>query len=187
MNEPSRAPLPEDSFFEGESLCLCRWLLGMELCRRQGDGSVVRMPIIEVEAYDGYRDRASHAHRGRTPRNAAMFERGGRWYVYLCYGVHWLLNITAGPEGHPAAILLRGAGLIQGPGRLTKALGVDGSFDGKPVSPETGLWLEHQRAPVPMRSISRTARVGIDSAGPVWAKKPWRFVWKDAPGVKVKG
>lgn len=186
MSELSEGELPDPSFFEAPALPLCRRLLGMELCRRRAKGEVVRLPIIEVEAYDGFQDRASHAHRGRTARNAAMFDRGGRWYVYLCYGVHWLMNLTAGPEGHPAAILIRGAGSIQGPGRLTKALGVDGSFDGKPVTPETGLWLEQQGVVVSARSICKTPRVGIDSAGPVWAKKPWRFVWKDAPGVKVK-
>lgn len=186
MNENFKGePLSED-FFQGKTLSLCRSLLGMHLCRRNADESVTRLPITELEAYDGFRDKASHAHREKTPRNAGMFEAGGRWYVYLCYGVHWLLNITVGPSEHPAAILVRGAGSIQGPGRLTRQLGVDGKWDGKTISPEESLWIEASPEKIASREIIRTPRIGIDSAGPVWSQKPWRFVWKDAPFAKVK-
>lgn len=177
--------LPE-SFFTGNTLDLCRQLLGRDLCRRYENGDVTRHPVTEVEAYDGFQDKASHAHRGKTPRNSVMFERGGRWYVYLCYGVHWLLNITVGPEDHPAAILVRGAGEIQGPGRLTRHLGIDGSWQQQPIHPESGLWIESSGRKIQSASIVRTPRIGIDSAGPVWSRKPWRFVWKDAPSGKIK-
>lgn len=168
-------------FFLGSTRTLCRRLLGMNLCRRMPDGRVERWPITEVEAYDGFQDRASHAHRGATPRNRIMFDTGGRWYVYLCYGVHWLLNITAGPADYPAAILVRGAGAINGPGRLTRALQVDNALNELPVDPQSGLWIENGGTVVPRKSIRQTPRIGIDSAGPIWSQKPWRYLWVDAP------
>lgn len=168
--------------FSGKALQLCPQLLGMQLCRRFADGREVRHPIFEVEAYSGFTDRASHAHRGRTPRNAIMFGSGGFWYVYLCYGVHWMLNLVTGPPDYPEAILIRGAGTVQGPGRLTKLLQIDNHFDGAAVDREGGLWLEPGATEVRRRTILRTPRIGIDSAGSPWREKPWRFVWTDAPG-----
>ena len=64
--------------------------------------------ITEVEAYDGPRDKASHASRGLTPRNAPMFGEAGRFYIYFTYGMHWMLNIVTGKRGYPAAVLIRG-------------------------------------------------------------------------------
>lgn len=167
-------------------MTVCRDLLGMQLCRRETGGKVNRLLITEVEAYDGTEDKASHAHRGMTPRNRIMFGPGGYWYVYLCYGIHWLLNIVAGPEDHPAAILIRGAGTIQGPGRLTKALKIDRRFNGRPASVDSGLWIEPRIHPLKRASIIRSPRVGIDSAGYPWTEKPWRYLWMDAPDIKLK-
>ena len=82
--------------------------------------------ITEVEAYDGERDRTCHARFGRTPRSEVLYGAGGVWYVYLCYGVHEMLNLVVGPAGWPAAVLIRGVDGITGPGRLTRALGSTG-------------------------------------------------------------
>src|SRR5262245_34770213 len=96
------------SFYRRDTLEVARDLLGRVVCRRlrAADG-VLRGRLVEVEAYDGPNDRASHAHRGRTARNAAMFEAGGIAYVYRIYGVHHCLNVVTGERGYPAAVLIR--------------------------------------------------------------------------------
>ena len=104
-----------------------------------------------------------------------MFGPAGRWYVYLCYGMHWMLNIVTGAAGVPAAVLIRGAGAYEGPGRVTRGLGIDRSFDGLVAGKRAGLWLEASGRPVPRRVISRTPRIGVGYAG-IWAEKPLRFV-----------
>ena len=104
-----REKLLNEQFYIRDTLEVARDLLGRTLCRRLPDGSVLRGRLVEVEAYDGPRDRASHAFRGPTGRNAPMFEQGGIAYVYLVYGVHHCLNVVTGKKGYPAAILLRSA------------------------------------------------------------------------------
>ncbi|MBI5381511.1 MAG: DNA-3-methyladenine glycosylase [Opitutae bacterium] len=156
------------------TVAFARRLLGCALVRTLADGRQERHLIAETEAYNGWEDRASHASRGRTPRNAPMFAAGGIWYVYLCYGVHEMLNLVTGPEGFPAAVLIRGVTGITGPGRLTKALGIDRQLNGAPVAPASGLHLE-ESVTVPARWIQRTPRIGVDYAGPEWAGKLWRF------------
>ena len=86
-----------------------------------------------------------------------------------------MLNIVTGKEGVPAAVLIRGVGEHVGPGRLTKALGIDRSFDGQPATRRAGLWLEAGGIAVPRRQIVRTPRIGVGYAGK-WAEKPLRFV-----------
>jgi DNA-3-methyladenine glycosylase len=157
------------------TVVLARGLLGQVLVRTFPDGRQVRHVITEVEAYHGERDRASHASRGRTRRNAPMFGPGGVWYVYLCYGVHEMLNLVTGPRDFPAAILIRGVTGLAGPGRLTKALGIDRRLDGGPATPASGLHLEAASVRVPRRLVRAAPRIGVDYAGPVWSRKPWRF------------
>ena len=159
-----------------KTVVLARWLLGKVLVRaRRGRETAVL--ITEVEAYDGPRDRASHAHadRGRTPRNAVMFGPGGRWYVYLCYGVHEMLNLVTGPRDYPAAILIRGVADVTGPGRVTRALGIDRKLNATAAVRASGLWIEDRGVRVPRRLVQATRRIGVDYAGPVWAGKKWRF------------
>ncbi len=139
--------------------------------------------IIEVEAYDGPGDRASHSYRGRTARNAPMFGPAGCWYVYLCYGVHEMLNLVTGPAGYPAAILIRGTVLASGPGRLTKALQITRRLNNRPAAPRSGLWLEERGllvvrpgVKVLPRQIRRLPRVGVAYAGPIWSAKKYRFL-----------
>ncbi len=155
-------------------------LLNCALCIESKDRSVVKYAINEVEAYHGRDDRASHAHRGMTPRNAVMFGPQGYWYVYLCYGVHWLLNLVTGPEDYPSAVLIRGIEGFDGPGKLTKAMGIDKRFDRNCCDPKSGLWieplgLEHSNRQI---EIQRSARIGVSYAGEYWAGIPWRFYKK---------
>ena len=154
---------------------LARELLGKFLVRTRDGVAEARM-ITEVEAYDGERDRACHARAGRTARTATMYRAGGCWYVYLCYGVHEMLNLVTGPEDWPAAVLIRGVAGASGPGRVTRTLGIDRRLNGAAVAPASGLHIEDRGVRVPRKWVRATPRVGVAFAGPVWAAKPWRFV-----------
>jgi DNA-3-methyladenine glycosylase len=166
-------PLPR-SFFERSTLVVARELLGCRLCRVI-DHEVLAWPITETEAYDGPQDQACHAHKGRTLRTEVMFGPGGVWYVYLCYGVHWMLNVVTGGEGYPSAVLIRGAGAIHGPGRLTKALAINGKLNGTGSTLASGLWIEAGE-PLMDADVVRTPRIGVHYAGPDWAMRPYRFL-----------
>ena len=132
--------------------------------------------ITEVEAYDGERDLACHARVGRTKRTEVMYGAGGVWYVYLCYGVHEMLNLVVGPPDWPAAVLIRSVDGVTGPGRLTKALGINRTLTATAADPANTLWIEDRGVRVPRRRVKVTPRIGVDYAGPIWAAKPWRFV-----------
>jgi len=159
-------------------------LLGKFLLRRWPDGRVEARMITEVEAYDGERDLACHARVGRTRRTEVMYAQGGRWYVYLCYGVHEMLNLVVGPEGWPAAVLIRGVEGLEGPGKLTKGLGIGRELNAAGVEESCGLWIEDRGVRVARSAVVVTPRVGVDFAGPVWAEKKWRFLLlqKNRPG-----
>lgn len=128
--------------------------------------------ITEAEAYRGESDMACHASRGRTARTSVMYERGGLLYIYLVYGIHWMLNIVTGEEGDPQAVLIRGIEGAGGPGRLTKALQIDRSWNGIDITCSSKMRVE-DRGDVP--EISTSPRIGIDYAGEPWISKPWRY------------
>ncbi|MFM8634215.1 MAG: DNA-3-methyladenine glycosylase [Planctomycetia bacterium] len=161
-------------FFDRPAERVARELIGSSLAVRGADGRVTRHVVFETEAYLGGHDLACHGSKGMTKRNAVMFGPAGHWYVYLCYGIHWMLNVVTGAEGVPAAVLIRGAGDFVGPGRVTRGLGVDGAFNGRPAGKRTRLWLE-PGIEVPRRHIERTPRIGVGYAG-AWADKPLRYV-----------
>jgi len=170
----SHGPL-HNSFFERSALVVAQDILGKFLMR-SWRGRVIAKMITEVEAYDGFSDKASHAHRGITNRNKPMFGPAGYWYAYLTYGIHWLLNITTGPKGYPAAVLIRGVENVTGPGRVGTFFHVSGVLSGKSASKRTGLWIEDRGIIIRKKNIRRTARIGIDYAGPAWSKKQYRFL-----------
>lgn len=159
-----------------------RELLGKYLVRTSG-GRVDAHLITEVEAYDGENDLACHAARGRTPRTEVMYGDGGHWYVYLCYGMHEMLNLVVGPRDWPAAVLIRGLAGLAGPGRLTRALAIGRAMNGRPAEPATGLHLEDRGVVVPRRCVQASPRVGVAYAGVRWAAMPWRFTldWTALP------
>jgi DNA-3-methyladenine glycosylase len=157
-----------------DTIALARWLLGKSLVRTTQAGRLQYL-INEVEAYDGESDLACHASKGRTKRTEIMYQAGGIWYIYLCYGIHEMLNLVVGPENYPAAVLIRGAGALVGPGRLTKKMEIDRRLNGRTALPETGLHLEDVGIDVPPRYIKASPRVGVAYAGPLWAGKLWRF------------
>ncbi|MBI4623731.1 MAG: DNA-3-methyladenine glycosylase [Verrucomicrobia bacterium] len=162
-----------------KTVALARWLIGKHLVRRHAAGRLEARMITEVEAYDGERDLACHARAGRTRRTEVMYAPGGVWYVYLCYGVHEMLNLVVGPRGRPAAVLIRGVEGASGPGRVTKALGIGRALNGAAARRASGLWIEDRGVRVPRRLVQATPRIGVAYAGPIWAKKPWRFVLTD--------
>lgn len=167
-------------FFNRPTLVVAKDLLGKHLARQIGRKIISGM-ITEVEAYDGLRDKASHASRGITERNKVMFGPAGFWYVYFTYGMHWLLNIVTGPKGYPAAVLIRGvesAGRrIDGPARVTKFFKIGKNFNKRKAGKETGLWVAapKERSEARKWKVRSSVRVGVSYAGPVWSKRMYRF------------
>jgi DNA-3-methyladenine glycosylase len=148
-------------------------LLGQYLVRRAPDGSLSRHVITETEAYRGAEDLANHASKGRTPRTEVLFGEGGHVYMYLIYGMYWMMNVVCGPPGTPQAVLLRGVREADGPGKLTRLLGVDRSFYGEDLVHSDRIWIEESGA---TPGYSTAPRVGIDYAAEPWKSKPWRFL-----------
>ena len=179
--------LKAKSLHATRTVVLARSLVGKVLVRRHTGGAVTRHRITEVEAYDGEKDLACHASKGRTKRTEVMYRPGGVWYVYLCYGVHEMLNLVTGPADYPAAILIRGVEGIAGPGRLTKRLDIGRQLNGAAAARASGLWLEDDSFKLPHGALMISARIGVDHAGPVWARKPWRFYFEpaDLPGAEA--
>jgi DNA-3-methyladenine glycosylase len=191
---PSRRRLPR-SFFARDSRDLAPLLLDKLLVRGERVGR-----IVEVEAYAGALDPASHAYRGPTARNATMFGPPGHLYVYFTYGMHFCANVVCGVDGEASAVLLRGltpvAGLeamhaargpaarrdrdlCSGPGKLCQALGLDRSFDGADlVTGDRGVEIGDDGTPPPAAPAT-SGRVGLSVAGDV----QWRFYVPGAVGV----
>ena len=176
-------PLPR-AFYRGPADEVARDLLGRYLVRELPEGRLVAR-VVEVEAYLGRDDPASHAFRGLTARNAAMFLEGGHAYVYFVYGMHYCMNVVCGRRGTPHAVLLRAAEPIEGgpsmvarrglapdaapraiaggPARLCDALGIDRALDGVPLW--TGGLRLTRGEPVGDEQIVRGPRIGVDYAG----------------------
>ncbi len=167
----------KEDFFRRSSLEVAEGLLGKFLAGRIA-GKEISFRITETEAYGGPEDLASHASRGETPRNKIMWEEGGVFYIYLVYGVHYMINIVTGKKGYPSAVLIRGVEEAEGPGRVARLFKADKNLNGKKVSPETGLWIEEEEENGGKRKIiiKKTPRIGVDYAGPVWSKKLYRFL-----------
>lgn len=180
----SAAPLvlPRD-FYDRPTLIVAREMLGKMLVHRT-DGSTRAGRIVEVEAYVGTEDRASHASRGRTRRTNVMFGPPGFAYVYFVYGMHHCFNAVTEREGFPAAVLVRAlqplAGVehsTSGPGRLCRALGIDRRLDGIDLTRDA-LLLADDGTHVPESAVVQAPRVGVGFAGE-WAEQPWRFYVRD--------
>jgi DNA-3-methyladenine glycosylase len=166
------------SFFNRPTLTVAHDLLGKYLVRRINHKTIALL-INEVEAYEGSDDMACHGRFGKTKRTAPMFGPSGNFYVYLIYGIYWMLNIVTGPKNYPAAILIRGAGHLSGPGRLTKYLSINKSLNFKKAHPTSGLWLEDRGLIVKPSDIITTPRIGVDYARPIWSQAPYRFILKN--------
>ncbi len=163
--------LPLD-FFLRDVLEVAPDLIGKKIVRQFDDGRIEHYRITETEAYRGMEDRACHASKGRTPRTEAMFLEGGIVYVYLIYGMYWLLNLVTGEEGNASAVLIRSIEGSPGPGRVGRKLKLDKTFYGEDLISSTRIWLEDGET---IHEIRTSKRIGIDYAGEEWAGKLWRF------------
>ena len=153
-------------------------LLGSKICRRY-NGEIVCLTVNEVEVYDGIEDKASHASKGKTKRTAVMYGPAGYWYVYLVYGMHWMLNLVTREEGYPAAVLIRGGAAadgtnVTGPGRVAKFLMLDKSFNATRAESKGDLYIRWRTKPL-QETIAVSRRIGIAYAGAEWAAKLWRY------------
>ena len=158
-------------FFHRPCLTVAENLVGKILAHRLPDGTVLRLRISETEAYCGEADTACHAHKGRTKRTEVMYMDAGTVYIYLCYGVHWLLNIVTGDVEEPEAVLIRACLEAEGPGKLTKKLQITGSLNRGSVLGDE-LWVEDDGFAC---QVVTDKRVGIGYASQEDQDKPWRF------------
>lgn len=154
-------------FFHRPCLEVARDLVGKQLVC--GDK---HLRISETEAYWGEDDTACHAHKGRTKRTEVLYAQPGTIYVYLCYGIHWLLNIVTGEEGDPQAVLIRACEEAPGPGKLTKALGITGIYNRQSILQTPDLWIGDDGFRC---ELIPDRRVGIGYASEEDQAKLWRF------------
>ena len=172
----------KEDFFQRPATQVAPMLIGKILCRRYGD-ELIRARITETECYYGSDDSASHAYKGMTERNSVMFDEGGRVYVYLCYGMHNMLNITTGVQGHPEAVLIRGVVSAEGPGRVTKYMRIDRELNRTSACGDGDLWIEDDGY---KPKITTSQRIGIDYAAEKDRNILWRFLDSELTKRKYK-
>ena len=162
----------DEGFFTRDALIVAPDLLGKYLVRRFDDGAMSSFIITEVEVYRGEKDLGCHASKGKTKRTEIMYAKGGCLYIYLIYGIHWMMNIVTGKVNSPEAVLHRGVEMFNGPGKLTKGLAIDKTFNGEVLSNSQRVWIAPSNNKY---KISSGPRIGIDYAGEYWANIPWRY------------
>ena len=160
-------------FFLRDALEVAPELVGKTLVSSLPGAQERRLVITETEVYRGVEDSACHAHRGRTKRTEMLYRPGGAVYVYLCYGIHWLINVITGPEDFPQGVLIRACEGFEGPGKLTKQLEITGALNGADIGSCHELWIEDEGRDV---RIVTAPRVGIAYASPEDQARQWRFM-----------
>ena len=181
----------KQTFYNRDTITVARELLGTKLVR-DFNGPILSGMITETEAYLGINDSACHASKGRTPRNSVMFGSAGVAYVYIIYGMHYMLNIVTEQKDKPCAILIRtikpldglekmesfrgekGKELGNGPAKLCQALAIDKSLNGLDVTKSKSLWIESHNK-IPAELIDAGPRIGIEYADPKDRNAPCRF------------
>jgi DNA-3-methyladenine glycosylase len=158
-------------FYHRPCLQVARDLVGKWLVRRLPSGEILRLRIAETESYCGEADTACHAHKGRTKRTEVLYADAGTIYIYLCYGMHWLLNVVTGDVEDPQAVLIRACVDAPGPGRLTKALSITGELNRGSICGDE-LWIEDDGIPC---EVATDKRVGIGYASQEDQDRLWRF------------
>ena len=163
------------SYYSQPATYLAGDLVGKLLCRKT-DKNIIKYRIMETECYFGEEDTACHASKGKTERTKILYEKGGTAYVYLCYGIHSLFNVVTGKAGHPEAVLIRGVTGYNGPGKLTRGMGIDRELNGEDMVNSKRLWLEDDGCRLEVRTDKR---VGIDYATPQYRDILWRYIADD--------
>ncbi|MBN2348498.1 MAG: DNA-3-methyladenine glycosylase [Bacteroidales bacterium] len=163
----------DTDFFIRDVLEVAPDLLGKQIHLHNGENHRI-FRINEVEAYRGMEDLACHASKGKTNRTEIMFHRGGYIYVYLIYGMYWMLNFVSGPDNIPQAVLIRGVEEFNGPGKLTRAMGIDKSYYGEDLTTSERIWVSDAK---PVKKYNMGSRIGVDYAGEIWKNKPWRYYY----------
>lgn len=203
---PAGKRLPHTYYQSEDVVGLARDLLGKFLVTRM-DNHLCGGMIVETEAYRGPDDRACHAFNNRrTPRTEVMFHQGGVAYIYVCYGMHHLMNVVTGPRDHAHAVLIRAleptngleimaarrnlsttdAKLTKGPGALSVALGLTSSLSGISLVDSSSLvWIEDRKISFPPDQVCRSTRIGVESAGDA-AHWPWRFFVRGNKNVSAR-
>jgi len=170
------------NFYTKPTLTTAKDLLGKYIVRKIGKKELAGK-IIEVEAYIGPQDKASHAYNGKiTPRNKVEYLTGGHIYIYLVYGMYWQLNIVTAKREKPECVLIRALDLgkiTNGPGKVCNYLKLDKSFYQEDLSKSKRIWLEDRGEKIKPCQILATKRIGIDYAGLYWSRRKWRFVLKN--------
>lgn len=159
-------------FYHRPCLEVARDLVGKVLVHKT-DAGELRLRISETEAYCGESDTACHASKGRTKRTEVLYLDAGTIYIYLCYGMHWLINIVTGEKEQPEAVLIRACIDAPGPGRLTKRLGITGELNRESAVTSPALWIEDDGFRC---EIKTDKRVGIGYASQEDQDRPWRFI-----------
>lgn len=161
------------NFYTKDALETAPLLLGKILTRKLDTGTIMRLRIIETECYRGEEDSACHARAGKTKRTEVLYQTGGIAYIYMCYGIHFLLNVVTGLENEPQAVLIRSVEGFNGPGRLTKAMSIDKSLNTIDLINSEKLWIEDDGYLV---KYTTAKRVGIDYATEPYKSIKWRFI-----------
>lgn len=162
-------------FYDRDALEVAADLVGKYVvCNASGEE--VRVQITETEAYCGVNDTACHAYKGRTKRTEALYCDSGTVYVYLCYGMHWLMNVITGGRENPQGVLIRAGKGFNGPAKLTKRLGVTGALNLSSFVDSAQLWIEDDGEE---HSFHTDKRVGIDYASQQDIDRQWRFILDD--------
>ena len=159
-------------FFIRDVLEVAPELIGKSMVISSGNEMFSRFRVTEVEAYRGSEDKACHASKGRTARTEILYHEGGRLYIYFIYGMYWMLNVVTGGEDNPQAVLIRGVESLSGPGKLTRALGIDRTFYGEDLTISDRIWFEDSGIKPKFKTGER---IGINYAGDYWKRRPWRF------------
>ncbi len=161
----------EKSFFFRDVLEVAPELVG-KIIRIQTSRGIENYRITETEAYRGEEDLACHASKGKTQRTAPMYEEAGILYIYLVYGMHWMLNVVVGEKENPQAVLIRGVEEYNGPGKLTKQMGINKSFNYLDITTSEKFQFIDDGY---VCKLQTGKRIGIDYAGEIYKNKEWRF------------